>query len=76
MNIELWFTVLARSLASVLVAQGKNEQAALLNDAASAVREGRNVDDLMQQYADDWAANGEPTFDQIAATRQAIQDRM
>jgi hypothetical protein len=76
MDIALWITVLGRSLVGVLAAGGKNQQAELLNDALSALREGRNVDDLMRKYAEDWEANGEPSFESIAATRQSIQDRM
>lgn len=76
MDILVWLPVLARSMSVVLAAQGKTEQASLLNDAASAALKGKNVDDLMRQYAEEWEANGEPTFEQIAATRRAIQDRM
>lgn len=76
MDIKLLFLVLARSVAGVLVAQGKSEEAALLNDLASAARTGKNVDDLLLKYAEDWATNGEPSFEQIAAMRKAIQERM
>lgn len=78
MNIDIktWLTVLARASAGVLMTQGKNDQAALLNDAASALNAGKNVDDVMQAYADHWEQVGEPTFDEIAAARQRIQERM
>jgi hypothetical protein len=76
MDIQLWLTVLLRAVGAGLATQGKTEQAALLNDAASAVRSGKNVDDIMRSVADKWEAEGEPSFDEIALARQAIQDRM
>lgn len=76
MDIQLWLTVILRAVGAGLVTQGKPEQAALLNDAATALRSGKNVDDVMQAVADKWEAEGEPSFDDIAAARQAIQDRM
>lgn len=76
MNIQLWLPVILRAVGVGLASQGKTDHAALLNDAASAVRSGKNVDDIMQSVADKWEAEGEPSFDDIAAARQAIQDRM
>lgn len=75
-SIRIWLQVLTRAVAGGLAAQGKTDQAALLNDAASAIQRGANVDDIMAEAAEKWATNGEPTFDEIAAARQAIQDRV
>lgn len=76
MDIQLWLTVLLRAVGAGLASQGKSEQASLLNDAATALRAGKNVDDIMQGVADRWEQVGEPSFDEIAAARQAIQGRM
>lgn len=76
MDIQLWLTVLLRAVGAGLTTQGKTEQASLLNDAATALRAGKNVDDVMQAVADKWAAEGEPSFEDIAAARQRIQERM
>lgn len=75
-QIQLWFTVLLRAVGAGLATQGKSEQADLLNDAASALRAGKNIDDVMQAVADKWATEGEPSFDDISIARQAIQARM
>lgn len=76
MDIQLWLTVILRAVGAGLATQGKTEQAALLNDAASAMRAGKNVDDVMQAVAAQWEAEGEPSFESIAAARQEIQARM
>lgn len=76
MNLNIWLSVLARSIGASLIAQGKVEQGQLLLDAASAARAGRNVDDIMEQIAKDWEEHGEPSFDQIEARRKAIQARL
>lgn len=76
MDYSILFSILARSVAGILVTQGKSDQAALLNDAAAAVGAGKNVEDIMRRYAQDWETAGEPTFESIAQTRQSIQERM
>lgn len=76
MNLQLWFPVILRAVAGGLAAQGKTDQAALLNDAASVLRKGGNIDDIMAEYAEKWDRDGEPSFDEIAATRQRLQERM
>ena len=76
MDYSILFSVLTRAVAGILLTQGKTDQAALLNDAAAAVGAGKNVDDIMRRYAQDWDANGEPSFESIAQTRQSIQERM
>lgn len=76
MDLGLWLPVLFRAVSVGLAANGKADQAALLNDAASVLRKGGNIDDIMQQYADSWEQNGEPSFDEIAETRRRIQERL
>lgn len=76
MDLGLWLPVLFRAVSAGLAANGKADQAALLNDAASALREGRDIDDIMREYANQWETTGEPSFDQIAEARRKIQERM
>jgi hypothetical protein len=76
MDIQVWLIVLTRAVAGVLAANGKNQQAAYLNDALAAVKAGKNVDHIMRQHAERWEQNGEPSFDEIAQDRQRIQELM
>lgn len=76
MNVTTWLVVLTRAIAGALITQGKTDQAGLLNDLASAASAGRNVDDIMAEYAAKWQTEGEPSFEDIAAARQRIQERL
>lgn len=76
MDIKLWLTVILRAVGAGLATQGKPELGGLLNDAASGLRAGQNVDDIMQKVADKWEVDGEPSFDEISAARQEIQSRV
>lgn len=76
MNLTTWLIILTRAVSGTLLVQGKIDQAQLLNDMASAASAGRNVDDIMAEYAAKWQTEGEPSFDDIAAARQRIQERL
>lgn len=73
---QIWIPLLGQLTASVLTAQGKTEQAGFVNDALAAAQAGKNVDDILRQKAQDWAANGEPTLEQLVAARQEIQSAL
>ena len=73
---QIWIPLLGQLSASVLNAQGKTEQAGLITDALAAAQAGRNVDDVLRQKAQDWAANGEPTVEQLVDARKEIQSRI
>lgn len=76
MNLTTWLIILTRAVAGGLVTQGRTEQAQLLSDMAAAASAGRNVDDIMAEYAAKWQSDGEPSFEDIAAARQQIQERL
>jgi hypothetical protein len=76
MELQALLMLIGQALVPLLTSLGKNHQAEFLTDALAAVSAGKNIDDILKQAADDWKANGEPTFDQIATARQAIQARM
>lgn len=71
-----WMRIALGVLTGYWVKQGKTEQAALLTDALAAIKQGKNVDAIMDAAATKWEANGEPTIEEIAAARKAIQARV
>lgn len=76
MDYLLLFRVLAQLTATTLAAQGKSQQAGFLTDTLAALKAGKNVDDVLRQAAERWEANGEPTVDELVATRKEIQARV
>lgn len=72
----IWIPLLGQLVASVLTAQGKTEQAGVITDALAAAAAGKNVDDILRQKAQEWAANGEPTIEQLVDARKAIQSAL
>jgi hypothetical protein len=70
---QIWIPFLGQLGISVLTAQGKTEQAGLVSDALAAANAGKNVDDILRAKAQEWAANGEPSIEQLVAARQEIQ---
>lgn len=73
---QIWIPLLGQLSASVLTAQGKTEQAGLITDALAAANAGKNVDDILRQKAQDWAANGEPSVEQLVEVRKEIQSAL
>jgi hypothetical protein len=73
---QLWLLLLTRVASGVLITQGRPELGGLLNDLASAAKQGKNVDDILAQVAAKWEAEGPPSFEDIATHRQSIQARM
>lgn len=76
MDYLLWIKVIASLTASTLAAQGKTTQAGVLTDALAALRAGKNVDDILREAAERWELAGEPSIDELAATRKEIQARI
>lgn len=76
MDIQLLLLVLSRIVSGVLVTQGQAELGGLLNDITTAIKQGKQVDDLLAAIAAKWEAEGPPSFESIAAHRQDIQARM
>lgn len=76
MNPLQLLMLLGQAVIPLLANMGKHHQAELLTDALAAVQAGKNIDDIMAQAVEDWKVNGEPTYDQIATARLAIQARM
>lgn len=76
MDYLLWIRVIASLTATTLAAQGKTVQAGVLTDALAALRAGKNVDDILREAAARWEAAGEPTIDELVATRKEIQARI
>jgi len=71
--MKAWIEILLQVLVGVLVQEGKQLQADVINDALKVARAGGNVDAEMQRVADEWLANGEPSQESIIAARKAIQ---
>jgi hypothetical protein len=76
MNPLQLLMLIGQAVIPLLTNLGKHDQAGLLQDALAAVSAGKNIDDIMAAAAKSWKENGEPTFDEIAAAREAIQARM
>jgi hypothetical protein len=76
MNLLTLLTLIGQAVMPLLISAGKSHQADFINDALAAVAAGKNIDDILAKAAADWKANGEPTFDEIAAARAEIQARM
>jgi hypothetical protein len=68
-----WATILLQILAGAAKEQGKHDQAAIINNALTAVQAGRDVDATMQKFAEEWQALGAPSVATIKASRKAIQ---
>jgi hypothetical protein len=68
-----WLQLIIQITASTLTARGKREYGEWLTDALAAQQAGRNIDAELLRMAQLWATNGEPTFDEIAQSRLAIQ---
>ena len=65
MNTKLLALVGFRIAATVFIAQGKSEEAKLINALIRAVQAGRNVDAEMQRFADLLGTEGEPEMQEL-----------
>jgi len=71
----LWM-IFGRSVANVLLTQGKVEEAQLLGAVLAAVRAKRNISAELSALAEKWAEEGEPPLEEIVAARKTIQAAM
>lgn len=76
MDLQAWLMLITQIMAAYLKDTGQFNNAGLLSDALAAVHAGKNVDDVMREIAAKWAQEGEPSFNEIAAARQKIQERI
>lgn len=71
-----WAQILLNVFVGTLREQGKTAQADLVQDGLAAFNAGKNVDAAMLAAAQQWAANGAPSIDEIEAARKSIQAQL
>lgn len=76
MPTQLLILMIGRLTSTLLISKGEEEIGGLLNDALTAYRLGKPVDDILQALSDKWDAEGAPSYDDIAAHRKSIQERI